>query len=133
MLRFIIKSAVAISLIGVVAALVAWRLTAQEPPTPSGFLEQRMSFVPATFTDVFTDTTQMIKVMLSNTSASPVTCSLKNKGTGCGGAACTFWPAISLPANTIQAIDMSGIQAMGGVQWSCSTGNVVVGAILGRR
>lgn len=111
---------------------VASHVTAQTP-TSSGYIEKRMQFVPATDTDVFTANTQIIKIMLSNTSASAVTCTVKNKGTGCGGAACQFWPAISLPANAIQAIDMGGILSLGGVQWSCSTANVVVGSILGRQ
>jgi len=98
--------------------------------------EVRMQFLPATNTDVVTVQSGLgylvSRITLSNTSASTVTCNVRDRSTNCGGAACQFWPDISITAHTLQAMDFGGASAIGGLAWSCSTGNVVVGNILGR-
>ena len=51
--------------------------------------------------------------------------------TACGGAACQFWPVVTIAANSTYVITFNGIIVTSGVQWSCSSASVVVGQMRG--
>lgn len=89
------------------------------------------AFVPATSTSVTTATSLVNFLYLANTSGSSVTVTVTDASTACSGGACSFWPTISIAANTVYTASMSGLVAVGGVKWSASTGSAVVGYMTG--
>ncbi len=72
------------------------------------------------------------RLMLSNTSASSVTVTITDQGTNCNGGPCQIFPAVTLAANTVYAVDLGGARSYGGISWSATTANVVHGWMAGR-
>lgn len=99
----------------------------------SPWVEATMQYVPSSTTNLFTSTTLVGRVHLANKSGGAVTVTLKDRSTNCGGAACEFWPAVSIAANTVYSYDLGSVRAVSGVQWSASAANAVVGSIQGRQ
>lgn len=89
----------------------------------------RPAFVPATATDVVARDVNVMRINLSNTTGSAVTVTITDKSTNCGGSACQIWPAITISANTVYMVDVGGEQFVGGIRWSASASNAVVGSI----
>ena len=90
-----------------------------------------LAYVPGTATNVVTATTFLDTAFLANTSGSSVTVTFLDKTTACGGAACHFWPAVTMAANSTYVVQFNGIVVTSGVQWSCSSSSAVVGQIRG--
>ena len=90
-----------------------------------------LAYVPGTATNVVTATTFLDTAFLANTSGSSVTVTFLDKTTACGGAACQFWPAVTMAANSTYVVQFNGIVETSGVQWSCSSSSAVVGQIRG--
>lgn len=84
-------------------------------------------YVPTVDTAVATATVIIDRIHLASTV--DTVCSIKDRTTNCGGAACLIWPAISMsPPGTsgiVYNVDLGGIVATSGVQWSCTTAAVV--------
>ena len=100
---------------------------------------QPLGYVPASSTAVTTSTAIVNLLYLANTSASPVTVTLTDNSTACGGSPCPFWPAVTIAGCTggagvgctVYIASLGGLVAAGGVKWSASTGNAVVGFMSG--
>lgn len=92
--------------------------------------------VPTTSTTVVSATANYVKVdaiVLRNTSASAVTVTISDLSSNCNGSPCSITPgALSIAANTLYILKLNGEPASGGVQWSASTANAVIGWMGGR-
>lgn len=67
---------------------------------------------------------------LSNVTGSAVTVTVSDASTACGGAGCPLLSAVSVPANSVAALNFGGLEAKG-VTWSASSGSAVVGWVWG--
>jgi len=90
-----------------------------------------MAFLPNSATDVVTQTVFLDYMVLSNTTAGALTVVLKDKTTNCNGAACQFWPTVSIAANSTSTVNFGGIIVTSGLQWQASATNSVVGELVG--
>jgi hypothetical protein len=88
-------------------------------------------YVPNSATDVTTSDSYVGRLHLSNKTAGALTCTLLDKSTNCGGAACHPWEAITIAANSVYAADLGGLYFPGGIQWSCSAASSVIGWMRG--
>lgn len=84
-------------------------------------------YVPNTTTTVAPYTVKIKTLYLANKTAGSVTVTLKDRSTNCNSAACQFWPAITMAANSTYVVDMRGIRVTSGFTWESDTANAVVG------
>jgi hypothetical protein len=85
--------------------------------------------VPATLTDVFTTTTFVEEVTLSNTTTSAVTVTIQDRNS----PARAFFKDLTISGNSTYVVALRGRKFPGGVAWSASTAGAVVGYVQGRR
>lgn len=110
-----------------IALLLAVALIGQT--TYSTEVTTKPAFVPATATDVVARDVFVMRINLSNTSASAVTVTISDKSTNCNSGPCQIWPAVTIAANTVYMVDVGGEQFIGGIRWSATAANAVVGSI----
>jgi hypothetical protein len=91
------------------------------------------AFVPTSETAVVTRTVGLRLLHLNNTSASTVTCTVKDRSTGCNSGACTLWGPAPLGAageeSSIVRWEFDNTPATNGFTWSCTAANAVVGSV----
>jgi hypothetical protein len=114
------------------AAISAARAqTATAYPVVGVAWHQPQVFVPNSTTVVTNQDSLIGHLHLANASASSVTVTLQDTSTNCNGGACQFWPAIPIAPNTSYDNDFGGMLCTGGIKWSASAANAVVGYIRG--
>ncbi len=119
----------------VTPALILFVLLAALMPGQSSYTvaETVPGFLPSSATDVYTSDVRIERVYLANTTGSAVTVTLLDKSANCSAGACSMWPAVSIAANTVYTVDMGNVWFRGGLQWSASAGNAVVGYLRARK
>ena len=93
-------------------------------------------FVPASATDLATDTVYVDAIVLINDTGSDVTVTVRDKSTDCGGSACPVLPSTSplvVKAASIYSVPLYKFRARGGIRWSASAGSAVYAQIVGVR
>lgn len=103
----------------------------QESWRQKTFTEVQMQYIPVTPVTIIQYTVRCSRLHLANVSSSAVTCNLTDRGTGCNGGPCAFWPDIQIDAKQVYNYDLGSVVASRGVQWSCSASNAVVGTLQG--
>ena len=88
-----------------------------------------MTFIPSTPTVLVNRTASVTAIWLANTTGSAVTVTFRDQSTNCNSGACNWWPTISVAANTVYAVEVPGISSEGGIVWSASTANAVIGQL----
>jgi len=128
-----------VAVLGTFATPNAFAQTAQPTPAVGPSWYTPLGYVPASSTAVTPSTSMVNFLYLANTSASPVTVTLTDSSTACSGSPCPFWPAVTIAGCTggagvgctVYTASLGGLVATGGVKWSASTGNAVVGFMTG--
>jgi hypothetical protein len=97
------------------------------PVTPPNQWNFGLSPVPGASPQILVgQTTTLIKLYVSNTSNAPVTLTVYDNSTnGPGGTPCQIFPAVSIPANAVDVVDLGGVIANGGVSWQASVDGVL--------
>lgn len=106
-------------------------MTVNPLPHPINSWFYGMTVLPASPAVIYTGTTLLTKALLANTTANPVTVTITDNSTEASGSPCQIVPAISIAANSVQIVDLGGVVANGGVQWSASSGSAVHGYLKG--
>ena len=90
-------------------------------------------FMPTAADTVLASKTAYIgAIVLVNNSGAAVTLRIRDRSTDCNGAACPIYPDdISIPAGTTWTSTYPFLEATGGITWSASSANAVVGRITG--
>ena len=115
-----------------VCLLIAIAAFSQTVTYPNGTVEVLMRYVPNSTTDVFTSGVRLTRIRLTNNTSSTVTCRIRDKSTNCNSGVCVIWADdVEIPARTTLLEELGGFTATGGLTWSCSAANSVVGSILG--
>lgn len=117
-----------------VVAIVAYAqiVSAPAPPgigTQYSIVETNPALVPATDTDVATNTIYVEAITLTNITGSAVTCSILDKQS----TPRAFLKDAALAANSAWVVPLpaGGRKFPSGVSWSCSSGTAVVGYMRG--
>jgi hypothetical protein len=123
---------IALLLLAPMSAQVTKTLTTDSKGTPQITYK---GLIPAVSTTAVSGLVKLKSVVLINTSASAVTCTIVDISTDCGAAACQVAPTGSLAANTMWVWEFgtAHMAVDGGIAWSCSTASVVVGRIIAER
>ena len=88
-----------------------------------------MTFIPSTPTVLVNRTASVTAIWLANTTGSAVTVTFRDQSTNCNSGTCSWWPTISIAANTVYSVEVPGISSEGGIVWSASTANAVIGQL----
>jgi hypothetical protein len=100
-------------------------------PTAGVAWHQRLTFVPNSTTVVTNQDSLIGHLHLTNSGSTTAHIVLTDNSTNCNGAGCQFWPTISIAPNTSYDVDFGGMLCTGGIKWSASAANAVVGYIRG--
>lgn len=85
--------------------------------------------IPATLTAIFTSTIYVEEITLTNKTAAQVTVTIQDRQT----MAREFMKDVPIAANTLYVVRLNGRKFPGGLSWSASSANAVVGYVQGRR
>lgn len=113
----------AIIVISIAPSVGAVGIVKGYPLSFSGGRQITGDFVPNTATDVVATDAYVFHISLSNKSASTVTCTILDKQT----TPREYFPTVSIAANQIYDDNPNGRYFQGGVTWSCSAANAVIG------
>lgn len=90
-------------------------------------------YIPNSTADAIAVTVVIDSVLLVNNTAGNLTVRIRDKSTNCNGGACPLVPDdLVVNAGSIYSIPMYGTQAVGGISWSASAANSIVGVIRGQ-
>lgn len=91
---------------------------------PNQWQTQGAQIVPTSPQVVISQTTTLTKLTVSNQNTVAVTLLLTDNSTnGVSGAGAQIVPSISIPAQSIDVIDLGGVLAVNGCSWSASSAN----------
>ncbi len=96
-------------------------------PALGGAKNYSLAFVPGSSGTAVGTTVLLNNVQFSNTSGSSVSVTLADASTACGGSTCSFWPAITIAANTVYTAYFNGRVCPNGITWSATSASAVVG------
>lgn len=112
-------------------------LVGQSPyssPAPAGpYLVNTLRFVPAVATDFTTKTAVVDMFTFSNKTGAAATVTVKDRSTNCNAAACEFLTTVSIAANSVTVVYMSGgVTFTNGINWQASAANTITASVRGR-
>lgn len=91
--------------------------------------------VPSSTTTMLATPGKVLKIhamVLRNITNASATVTITDIGSDCNGSPCYITPgALTIPANTIYTVVLNGEPAVGGISWSASAANAIVGWIGG--
>lgn len=121
----------------VLACLLA-PVTAQYPnnfsvPLSGPYLSNTLRLVPSSATDFTTKTADVDMLTFSNITGGAVTVTVKDRTTNCNAAACAFMQTVSIAANSVHVVYVSGgVRFTNGINWQASAANSIVASVRGR-
>jgi hypothetical protein len=96
------------------------------PVTPPNQWQFGLAPVPGNAQLLLSQTTTLIKLFVANTSNAPATLTIYDNSTnGAGGGPCEVFPAVLIPANSVDVVDLGGVIANGGLSWKSSVDSVL--------
>lgn len=96
-------------------------------PTSAPEQEILPQLVPSSATDVITQDIHVTEMIFSNVTINPVTVTVQDRQ----ATPMILLPAVSVPANSTMGIPLRGRWMPGGLTWSASAANAIVGSIRG--